>query len=265
MWLYLERIGSKRCVSAGCGIIINPATIEKHLSMQCNICEGEQFVDFNGRPAVMCVNCGSMERTRLLWLYLDKLGLDSDSRVLHIAPEKGIYTKISGIVSPGNYDTRDIEPGRYKFAEGIQHIDLCRLESLQSDEYDLIVHSHVLEHVTCNIAYTLFHLHRALKPAGNQIFIVPFRPGKYDESFQDIGAAERVRRFGQDDHVRSFGVEDVADHLGKLVEIDSNFDAEADIGAQLLEQYNIPRSAWKGLSPHMPICLKKHQMTLLAR
>lgn len=233
--------------------------------MQCNICGNQQFLDFNHRSAVMCAGCGSMERTRLLWLYLDRLGLGKGSRVLHIAPEKGIYDKISGIVSAGGYETRDFNPELYKFAKGIQHIDLCRLESLPSDHYDLILHSHVLEHVTCNIAYTLFHLHRALKETGHHVFVVPFRPGKYDECFQDIGAAERERRFGQDDHVRSFGMQDVADHLGKLVEVDPGFDAEAVFGAQLLEQCNIPRSAWKGLSPHMPISLGKHQMTLLSR
>lgn len=237
----------------------------KEPTMQCNICSSQQFLDFNRRSAVRCAECGSLERTRLLWLYLDQLGLRKDSRVLHIAPEKCIYTKISAIVAAENYETCDIQPGNYKFATGIQRIDLCSLESLKSDHYDLILHSHVLEHVGCNIAYTLFHLHRALKETGDHVFLVPFMPGKYDECFQDIGAAERERRFGQDDHVRSFGKEDVADHLGKLVELDANFDAETDIGAELLQQYNIPRSAWKGLSPHMPISLKKHQMRLLSR
>lgn len=238
---------------------------DRPMTMQCNICGNQEFIDFNGRTAVVCSGCGSTERTRLLWLYLEKLGLNRDSRILHIAPEQGIYTKISAIVDAENYETRDIQPETYKFAKGIQRIDLCDLESLKSNHYDLILHSHVLEHVTCNVAYTLFHLHRAMKETGDHLFVVPFMPGKYDECFQEIGAAERVRRFGQDDHVRSFGKEDVANHLGKLVELDLNFDAEADIGAQLLQQYNIPRSAWKGLSPHMPISLKKYQMRLLSR
>lgn len=233
--------------------------------MQCNICDGRTFIDFNNRSAVRCAGCGSVERTRLLWLYLEKIGLSSESRVLHIAPEKGIYTKISGIVASDNYELCDIQPENYKFANGMRHIDLCNLDSLKTDYYDLILHSHVLEHVTCNIAHTLFHLHRALKQDGTHVFIVPFMAGKYDECFQDIGAAERIRRFGQDDHVRRFGKQDVADHLGKLVELDPDVDAEADIGGDLLEQYNIPKSGWKGLSAHMPICLKKYQMKFLVR
>ena len=232
--------------------------------MQCNICDGTKFLDFNGRVGIMCVSCKSVERTRLVWMYIERLGLHRDSRILHLAPERGIYDKLTKLVAPGNYDVRDIDPAKYPFAKGIRPLDLCKLEALESNSYDLILHVHVLEHVPCNIAYPLYHLHRALKPGGTHLFLVPFMGGKYDECFQDIGDAERRRRFGQEDHVRRFGVVDVAEHLGKLVELNAKFDAEADLGAALLERYNVPRNAWKGLSPHTPISLKKDQMLFLA-
>ena len=232
--------------------------------MQCNICMGREFIDFNGRVAILCSTCKSAERHRLLWFYLERLGLTPASRVLHLGPEPGIYGRLAQLLVPANYDVRDFSPERYAFATGIKHIDLSCVDTLPSDHYDLIVHSHVLEHVLCNIAHPLYHLHRALKPHGKHVFQVPFNGGRYDECFQDIGSAERIRRFGQDDHVRSFGSLDVSSHLGKLLDIDDIPDAGRDFSAARLEEANIPRQTWQGLSPSTTFCLDKYQMTLLA-
>ena len=94
-------------------------------SMQCNICDGTKFLDFNGRVGIMCVSCKSVERTRLVWMYIERLGLHRDSRILHLAPERGIYDKLTKLVAPGNYDVRDIDPAKYPFAKGIRPLDLC--------------------------------------------------------------------------------------------------------------------------------------------
>ncbi len=183
---------------------------------------------------------------------------------MHLAPEKGIYARLALLLLPGNYHVRDFSPERYTFAEGIEHIDLTQCEALPSDYYDLVVHSHVLEHIGCNIAHPLFHLHRALKIDGKHVFQVPFMPGKYDECFQDISPAERTRRFGQDDHVRAFGVEDAASHIGKLLDMDYLPDAERDFGSARLQEANVPEYTWKGLSPNSTFCLGKYQMNLLS-
>lgn len=233
--------------------------------MQCNICGGNQFADMNNRRGVRCVQCNSLERTRLMWLYIERYrALRPDLKVLHLAPEKGVHDKISAVVPPEHYHPSDLFPELYTFSGTMRRIDLCDLDSAPSGYYDLIVHSHVLEHVACNIAYTLYHLHRMLKDDGKHICVIPFLPGKYDECFQDIATEERVRRFGQGDHVRRFGVEDVDSHLGKLLSFDQDFDAEAEFGPGILNQYNVPPAAWKGLTPHTVLCLGKRQMRLLA-
>jgi hypothetical protein len=233
-------------------------------SMNCNICGTNEFADMKNRVAVRCRACNSLERTRLLWLYIEKYaGLHSGMRVLHIAPELGLYQRISNIVAPANYHAADLFPELYKFPNALRRIDLCDLEGVEPDYYDLIIHSHVLEHVTCNIGYTLFHLHRMLKPAGMHICVIPFMSGKYDECFQDLAPEERVRRFGQADHVRRFGIDDVDQHLGKLLNFSTNFDAELEFGAEMLTRYNIPKVVWRGLSPHTVLRLGKHDMKMM--
>jgi predicted SAM-dependent methyltransferase len=119
-----------------------------------------------------------------------------------------LFDAISKRIDPSNYVTADIQPERYGFSD-CQYIDLCSLESWPSNHYDLIIHSHVLEHTPCNIAYTLYHLHRMLSPSGWNICVIPFTSGYWDEKFQNIGDEEKVKRFGQFDHVRRFGRGDI--------------------------------------------------------
>lgn len=231
--------------------------------MICNICGCDEFLDMHSRVAVRCANCDSLERTRLLWLYIERLGLDANSRVLHIAPEKGIYDALSKLTSEGNYVTADLEPKRYAFAKDCREIDLCELDAEPSFQYDLILHSHVLEHIPCNIAYTLFHLHRMLKPDGTHLFIAPFMSGRYEESFAVLDNAERTRRFGQWDHVRRFGRDDVSSHLGKILDIPEAFDATCDFPTAELIKFNVPENHWRGFHIGTVLALKRNDMKLL--
>lgn len=231
--------------------------------MACNLCGSSEFLDFNGRSKIRCKVCGSSERARLLWLYLETYGsLGPDSRVLHIAPERCIYDRLVKILASDNYHVRDFNPAGYPFAKNISKIDLCNLDELPDDYYDVVVHSHVLEHVRCNIAHPLFHLHRALKPSGRHFFLVPFLGGKYDECFQDIGDQERIRRFGQNDHVRRFGREDIETHLGKLVKLEEAGmqEAVAAFPEELLESYNIPRGVLTSFTAHTVLNMGKTGM-----
>lgn len=80
----------------------------------------------NNRTNVKCVGCGSLERTRLLYLYLTKLGIPKrGSRVLHFAPERGLYNYILQR-DPTEYFLADISPGSYQFAKGVVRFDICR-------------------------------------------------------------------------------------------------------------------------------------------
>lgn len=231
--------------------------------MRCNICGGKNFIDMNKRVKVKCEQCGSLERTRLFWMYLKRISIDGKTKILHLAPERGLYEKFSALCEKGNYVTADLTPNRYPFAPNCRKIDLCDLDREQSCEYDLIVHSHVMEHIPCNIAYTLFHLHRMLRPEGIHACIIPFLAGKYDECFQEIGDDERVRRFGQFDHVRRFGRDDIPAHLGSVVNVPSSFDATDLFLPDDLRSANIPQNQWKGFHTGTILMLRKSDMRLI--
>ncbi|MEM7670137.1 MAG: methyltransferase domain-containing protein [Pseudomonadota bacterium] len=229
---------------------------------RCNLCGGTEFYDFKARKAARCGTCHSFERTRLLGLFLERADLRPESRVLHLSPEQGIYDYIRQQVAPGNYTTGDIDISRYAFAENIRPIDLCRMEDWPSDHYDLILHSHVLEHTPCNIAYSLFHLHRILKPGGLHLCIIPFLNGHWDETFKEIGDEARHTRFGQHDHVRRYGTKDREMHLGKIIRLPAQYDARDWVDEAELRRANIPWMTWAGFTPSTVLQLKKDDYLL---
>ena len=229
--------------------------------MQCNLCGETEFIDGWSRKLSQCKSCRSLDRHRLLWFYLEKLNIDKSTRILHIAPEPGIYNKLKDLAGD-NYITADIDPPEYGLFADCQLIDLKNLESWASNDFDLILHSHVLEHVACNIAYPLFHLHRMLKYTGTHLFIVPFMDGKYQESFCDISPDIRTKYYGWHNHFRSFGSEDIEMHIGKILNIPNFFNA-LDIASQLqLENANIAKVLWKGFNNSTVLQLKKHDYKL---
>lgn len=234
--------------------------------LRCNLCSGTEFSDVKSRKNAKCTLCGAAERTRLLWMYLERLEFTSETRVLHMAPERGLYLALRDKLQHANarhYVCADINPGRYKYIDNVIKLDLCNMDDQLSDQYDVIIHSHVMEHVPCNIGYTLFHLHRMLKPEGHHVCVIPFLPGWYDECFKEIGRQERTRRFGQHDHVRRFGTEDINRHLGALIKLPSRFDAREEFGEERLRRANIPESAWYGFTIHTVLVLRKYDMKLL--
>jgi hypothetical protein len=146
----------------------------------------------------VCPDCGSLPRNRLLRLAIDEKQLLKDRpRVLHFAPEG----PVTGFVKPGAglYSTADIDGRFVDFELDIQNID-------QPDaSWDLIICSHVLEHVDHRLA--LAELRRILTPGGKLLALFPVVdgwPSNY-ENPQAVSPRERGLHFGKDNHVRRFG------------------------------------------------------------
>jgi hypothetical protein len=234
-----------------------------NLTPTCNLCGSQSFADVKSRPLARCRNCGSYERTRLLYMFVDRfLLLRPQSRILHIAPERGMYSKLKSRLDSSNYVTADYSPENYDFCEKCEKIDLECLENWPTNQFDLIIHSHVLEHVKCNIAYCFFHIHRMLKHNGNHICVIPFTKGGWDESFQNLSISERIKRFGQDDHVRCFGNDDFYKYFGGIVRLPQTFDATSTFSADMLTKAQIPQSAWKGLGINSVLIFEKDDYLL---
>lgn len=215
------------------------------------------------RKGIRCDRCGSLERTRKLWLYIEQLTIPSNGQILHIAPEPGLARALADLVPDGTYTPADYEPANFPADMKVQKIDLCALDEQPANKYDLIVHCHVLEHTMCNYTYTLFQLHRMLKPSGRHVCVIPFLGGGFDETSVDIGVEERTRRFGQFDHVRRFGRDDIPLHLGKALRLPDHHDATEEFDPAVLLDANIPRAAWAGWSPQTVLVLGKEDMTMI--
>ena len=165
----------------------------------------------NLRQNALCPGTLSLERHRLLWLYLDrKTSFLTDSiRVLHVAPEQVFYKKFKSF-SHWDYTTTDLHSPLADVKA-----DICALP-FEDNSYDLILCNHVLEHIP-NDLKAMKELYRVLKPRGTAILQVPLEEGR-ENTFEDdsiIDQQERTRIFGQNDHVRVYG-QDYYNRLQKV-------------------------------------------------
>ncbi len=159
------------------------------------------------RPQAYCPACGSAERHRVLWLYLEReVGLTGPRRVLHVAPEPGIAERLERRADL-TYVTTDVEPGRATVAA-----DLTQLPFADAS-FDLAICNHVLEHIPDDRA-AMAELRRVLAPGGLLVCQHPIDAARAT-TFEDPSVTDprdRERVFFQDDHVRIYG-RDFADRL----------------------------------------------------
>ena len=198
------------------------------------------------RKNALCPGTLSLERHRLLWLYLERNTsfLTDSLKVLHVAPEQIFFKKFSKI-SHWQYITTDL-----KSPLAAVKADICHLP-FDTNTFDLIFCNHVLEHIP-NDKKAMRELYRVLKKKGTAILQVPLEEGRVN-TFEDntiTDKKERTRIFGQYDHVRIYG-QDYYERLSK-----TGFEVSAvDVLSQLskAERY---RYGLKGVDEKIPIVFK---------
>lgn len=156
----------------------------------------------NPRPNALCPNCQSLERHRLIWLYLQTETdfFKKPQDVLHIAPE-ACFMKPFEKIHQDKYITADIESPLAKVKMDIHAIPF------NDHSFDVVLCNHVLEHVDNDIK-AMSEINRVLKPGGFAVLQVPFFhpiPDKTYEDFTITDPRQREKAFGQDDHVRKYG------------------------------------------------------------
>jgi len=149
-----------------------------------------------------CPHCGATDRDRLYALYFEKkINLEPENALLllDIGPSPalsefiGKYKKIVHTKADSLMEHVDIS------------VDITNMPEISSDSYDILICSHVLEHVSDD-KKALSELYRVLKPGGWGIIMVPIILA-IDQIDEDPGVTvveERWRRFGQYDHVRLY-------------------------------------------------------------
>ncbi|MFN8340521.1 MAG: methyltransferase domain-containing protein [Cyclobacteriaceae bacterium] len=176
-------------------------------AVTCPICQHHyrRFLPYgriNPRPNALCPSCQSLERHRLIWVYLQQETsfFASKQSVLHVAPEAcfmAAFEKQHG----DQYITADIESPLAKVKMDIHQMPFT------DGQFDVVLCNHVLEHVTDDIQ-AMKEIARVLRPGGYAILQVPFFSPVPEVTHEDptiVDPRERERVFGQDDHVRLYG------------------------------------------------------------
>lgn len=197
-----------------------------------------------------CPVCHGVDRTRMTMLFLEKTYGPSlkDRRILHVAPEWGLYRYFRR-KAVTDYTPCDLDLFRYRHIRNIRKVDCTRLP-FEDESFDLIVCSHVLEHIPDDRA-AMSELRRVMAPGGRAILQVPLALDRHetDEDPEVTTPQAREARFCQWDHVRLYGL-DYGDRLrdaGFELELYDAFKAHADEAGALhlnpLEKLYVVRRA----------------------
>jgi len=195
--------------------------------------DGKSFKSFlpygygTQRNNVLSPSTLSLERHRLLWLYLKNETdfFTAEKRVLHFAPEQCFLKRFKKLKNL-DYTTTDLES---PIAD--VKADICKLP-FDANSYDVIFCNHVLEHIPDDTK-AMQELYRVLKPGGYGVFQIPQDLSR-EKTFEDdsiLDKKERAKIFGQYDHVRVYGL----DYFDKLRSIGFKVE-EVDFTANLSEE-----------------------------
>ncbi|MCF8715820.1 methyltransferase domain-containing protein [Joostella atrarenae] len=214
--------------------------------------DGKSFKSFlpygygQQRNNVLAPGTLSLERHRLLWLYL-KTETDFFSKplkLLHFAPEQAFYKRFKKLKNL-TYTTTDIESPLADVKA-----DICDLP-FEDNSYDVILCNHVLEHIKDD-KKAMEELFRVLKPGGWGIFQIP-QDIQREKTFEDDSIVDRKKRaeiFGQYDHVRVYGL-DYFDRLRNVgFDVHEVHYAKTELTPEQVEKY--------ALNPNeiIPVCFK---------
>ena len=209
--------------------------------VECPVCESRfrKFLPYGYGDSAdnrLCPKCLSLERHRLLWLYLKHKTsfFEAKLKVLHFAPEQAFLKRFKALKNL-DYTTADLDSPIADL-----RLDLCDI-ALPANSYDVLLCNHVLEHVP-DLDKALSEIKRVLKPGGWAILLVPLNMNV--KSFGDPSVTEpeeRRRLYGQYDHVRQFGKDypDILRKAGFLVTEDRLF---FELSAQERERQRLARA-----------------------
>ncbi|MCP4051962.1 MAG: class I SAM-dependent methyltransferase [Mesoflavibacter sp.] len=213
--------------------------------------DGKSFKSFlpygygKQRPNVLSPSTLSLERHRLLWLYLKNETdfFTSNKKVLHFAPEQAFYKRFRQLKNL-DYTTTDLLSPLADVKA-----DICDLP-FEDNTYDVILCNHVLEHIP-NDTKAMQELYRVLKPNGMAILQIPQDLNR-ETTFEDntiTDKKERAEIFGQYDHVRIYG----RDYFDKLRSIGfkvEEVDHTSKLSLEKIDKYRLAKGEI------IPICYK---------
>ena len=199
----------KRCICCGKDVIYAPLPIYyRDMQNKYNTGTTGKSETLN-KDEYLCPRCGASDRDRLIISFLKKEGLQKASegaKVLQFAPANSISNWIEYNCPHIEYHTTDLYMNNVTFKSDIQDMSM-----VEDNTYDLLICSHVLEHVQDD-EKAMEEMNRILKSDGKLVFLVPIdlNKGVIDEEW-GLTEDENWRRCGQGDHCRSYSIKGLLD------------------------------------------------------
>ncbi len=197
------------------------------------------------RPNALSPSTFSLERHRLLWLYLKNETdfFTTPKKVLHIAPEQ-CFLKLFKKQQNLEYTTADL----YSPIADVK-ADICDLP-FEENTFDVVFSNHVLEHIEDD-KKAMSELYRVLKPGGMGVFQIP-QDLSLENTYEDFSitsSEERTKHFGQYDHVRIYGA-DYFDRLRNVGFTVKEVDYSKTISKEFVKKYCLVKGEI------LPVCFK---------
>ena len=196
------------------------------------------------RKNALCPGTFSLERHRLLWLYLKKETdfFNSNNKILHFAPEQCFHKFFKSFFK--NYTTTDLNSPIVDIKA-----DICNLP-FNDNSYDYILCNHVLEHIYDD-EKAMKEIFRVLNKNGIAIIQVPIDiKSNLTQEGRDIDDKEvRSKLFGQYEHLRMYGL----DYFKKLKKVGfnvKNIDYLSKLSKDEVEKFSLTNAGT------IPVCIK---------
>jgi len=196
----------------------------------CNVCQQQYFRFVDDWPAsenknaisknnviagygknIICPNCLSNARERLVIAMLQHHVNILNKKILHLSPEKNVYQYLK---SKSEVITADLVPGFYKNIDKQIKQEDAMAFSFADQSFDVVIANHVLEHISDDLK-AMSEIFRVLKKGGVAILQVPYSEtisATIEEPLID-NPAKQSALFGQKDHVRIYQLNDYISRL----------------------------------------------------
>ena len=220
--------------------------------VSCPVCNHNfrKFLPYGrqSRENALCPNCLALERHRLMWIFLrDRTNFNIDElKVLHIAPELCFIKRFEAMENI-EYTTADLESPLAKVKMDVHEMPF------DDNSFDVVFCNHVMEHVRED-RLAMSEILRVLRPGGWAIIQIPVFSPRPDTTIEDptiTDPKEREKLFGQDDHVRLYGL-DYPERLravGFKVDV---IDLTEELGSEAKDKFALP------LNDPIHYCTKPH-------
>ena len=212
---------------------------------ECPVCgtKRRKFLPYGyvtSRDNALCPNCLSLERHRLLWLWLQRESdlFERRPRLLHVAPEVCLMRHLRKAYKghEEDYVTADLESPLADLHFDIQHIPLA------DESFDVVFCNHIMEHVEDDLQ-AMREIHRVMRRGeGWGVILSPVELER-EKTFEDDSITdpeERTRIFGQYDHRRVYG-RDYADRLREAGFEVEDLNYAAILTTEERERYALPK------------------------